>query len=49
MNLAKQMLSKGLINEEEYNQIDSMMLEKYQPIISGLLSPNSKGNSKAED
>lgn len=49
MSIAKQMLSEGIINEDEYNRIDIMMLEKYQPIISSLLSLNSKRNFKAED
>ena len=29
MSLAKSMLEKGIINEEEYNKIDTIMLKKY--------------------
>ena len=29
MSLAKSMLNKGIINEEEYNKIDTIMLKKY--------------------
>lgn len=29
MSLAKSMLKKGIINEEEYNKIDTIMRKKY--------------------
>lgn len=29
MSLAKSMLEKGIINEEEYDKIDTIMLKKY--------------------
>ena len=38
MNMARRMLSQGLISEEEYCQIDTIFLEKYRPVIDALLS-----------
>lgn len=46
MSVTKSMLEKGIIDSEMYDLIDSKMLERYQPIIGSLLSPNWK---KAED
>lgn len=37
MSLVKRMLSKGMISKEEYYEIDTIMLGKYQPIIGTLL------------
>lgn len=34
--IAKSMLLKGLINEREYCQIDTILIAKYQPIIGNL-------------
>ncbi|ODA42694.1 hypothetical protein DSBG_0568 [Desulfosporosinus sp. BG] len=31
--IAKTMLKKGLITEQEYKKIDGMMLEKYRPLL----------------
>ena len=33
MSFARKMLRDGLITEEEYRQIDTMFIEKYQPKI----------------
>lgn len=38
MNLARKMLSEGIISEEEYCQIDTIFLEKYSPIFGTLFS-----------
>lgn len=46
MSVTNSMLEKGIIDSEMYDLIDSKMLERYQPIIGSLLSPNWK---KAED
>lgn len=35
---AKTMLEKGVISEEEYAKIDTILLEKYRPPLSTLLS-----------
>ncbi len=41
ISVAKDMLEKGLITEEEYAQIDTNLLEKYQPYLGTLLSENA--------
>lgn len=38
MSLARTMLEKGVISEEDYNEFDTNMLEKYQPIFGTLFS-----------
>lgn len=38
MNMARRMLSQGLISEEEYCQIDTIFLEKYRPVFGTLFS-----------
>ncbi len=38
MSMARRMLSQGLISEEEYCQIDTIFLEKYQPVFGTLFS-----------
>lgn len=38
MILARSMLEKGVISEEDYNEFDTNMLEKYQPIFGTLFS-----------
>ena len=40
LSITKSMLEKGAISEEEYAQIDTMLLEKYLPILGTLLSGN---------
>ena len=37
MSLAKTMLKKGLITQQEYKKIDGMMLEKYRPLLGVLI------------
>lgn len=38
LSIAKTMLRKGVISEEEYKRIDTILLEKYRPILGTLLS-----------
>ena len=38
MNLFRQMLKQGVINKDEYNKIDTKMIEKYQPVFGTLSS-----------
>ncbi len=38
MSLARSMLEKGVISEEDYHEFDTIMLEKYQPIFGTLFS-----------
>ena len=41
ISMAKSMLEKGLITEEEYAEIDTILLKKYQPYLGTLLSENA--------
>ena len=41
MHLARKMLSDGLISEDEYRQIDTIFLDKYQPVF-GTLSAETR-------
>jgi len=36
LSIAKTMLQNGLINEQEYKKIDTMMIEKYRPLLGVL-------------
>lgn len=38
MHIARKMLNEGLITEEEYRQIDTIFLEKYQPTLGTLFA-----------
>lgn len=38
MSLARSMLEKGMISEEEYRKFDTIMLEKYHPIFGTLFT-----------
>lgn len=38
LGTAKAMLKKGIISEEEFTKIDTMLLKKYKPTLSTLLS-----------
>ena len=38
MNLFRQMLKQGVIDKEEYNKIDTKMIEKYHPVFGTLFS-----------
>lgn len=41
ISMVKSMLEKGLITEEEYSEIDTILLEKYRPYLGTLLSENA--------
>ena len=38
IRLAKKMLDEGIINQKDYAEIDTKLLEKYRPTMSTLLS-----------
>ncbi len=38
LSVAKSMLEKGVISEEEFSQIDTILREKYRPILGTLLA-----------
>ena len=38
MNLFRRLLKQGVIDKEEYNKIDTKMIEKYQPVFGTLFS-----------
>lgn len=38
MRLARKLLSEGIISEAEYRQIDTIFLDKYQPVFGTLFS-----------
>ena len=38
MSMARQMLEKGMISNEEYKQFDTKMQQKYRPIFGTLFS-----------
>ena len=42
ISMAKSMLERGLITEEEYAEIDTILLEKYRPYLGKLLSENAR-------
>ena len=41
LSIAKSMREKGLITADEYAEIDTMIIEKYQPYLGKLLSENA--------
>ena len=38
LSVAKTMLKKGIISEDEYSEIDTILLEKYRPVLGTLLA-----------
>ena len=38
MNIARKMLSEGIISEKEYCEIDTIFIEKYKPIFGNIFS-----------
>lgn len=38
MSIARNMLQQGLINEQEYNDFNTKMIEKYQPFFGTLFT-----------
>ena len=41
MNMFQGMLHQGIITKEQYDVIDTIMLEKYRPLLGGLFSENT--------
>jgi hypothetical protein len=41
LSVAKALLSSGQIAREEYDEIDTILLEKYQPSLGSLFSDNA--------
>lgn len=41
LSMAKTMLKKGLLSPEEYAEIDTILLQKYQPYLGSLFSENT--------
>ena len=39
--IAKNMLKQGIISDEEFAEIDSLLIEKYNPFIGKLMSKNT--------
>ena len=39
--IAKNMLKQGIISDEEFAEIDSLLIEKYNPFIGKLMSRNT--------
>ena len=38
LSVARSMLKKGIISEDEYMEMDTILFEKYRPILSTLLA-----------
>lgn len=38
LSVAKSMLEKGIISEDEFSEIDTILLEKYRPTLGTLLA-----------
>ncbi len=38
LSVAKSMLKKGVISEDEYSEIDTILLKKYRPTLGTLLA-----------
>jgi uncharacterized membrane protein len=36
LSIAKSMLHKGIINEDDYKNIDTKLMQKYHPLLEGL-------------
>ncbi|MCD8299572.1 MAG: hypothetical protein LUC41_00100 [Clostridiales bacterium] len=41
LSIGKNMLGDGLITKEEYDEIDTILLEKYRPYLGTLFSENA--------
>lgn len=46
IQMAKSLLKSGAVSEEEYRQIDTILLEKYHPIFGTLFSDTRLINLK---
>lgn len=38
LSLAESMLEKGIVSREEFSEIDTMLLQKYRPVLGTLLA-----------
>lgn len=38
LSLAESMLEKGVLSREEFSEIDTMLLQKYRPVLGTLLA-----------
>lgn len=41
MSYVRQLRKNGTVTDEEYREIDTIMLKKYRPVLGTLLSGNS--------
>ena len=41
LSVAESMFQKGVISEDEYSEIDTILFEKYRPILGTLLAGKS--------
>ena len=41
MSYVRQLRKNGAVTEDEYREIDTIMLKKYRPVLGTLLSGNS--------
>lgn len=41
MSYVRQLRKNGTVTEDEYREIDTIMLKKYRPVLGTLLSGNS--------
>lgn len=48
LSMAKTMLEKGILTEDEYAEIDTILLQKYRPYLGILLSDKTCNNSLSE-
>ncbi len=53
-HIARRMISQGILNDDEYDQIRTIFVEKYRPVFSDLFSDltlisNTKPNSGGDE
>lgn len=41
LSMAKNMLERGLLSQEEYAEMDTILLKKYRPYLGSLFSENT--------
>lgn len=42
MSYVRQLKNNGVISDDDYKKIDALMLKKYRPVLSALLSGNKR-------
>lgn len=47
-SMAKTMLERGLLSQEEYAEMDTILLKKYRPYLGSLFSENTCYVSSSE-